>query len=415
MAGFKLDGGPLSGVSASTLELLGQQAKSATAMFPDHLLRQIEEMTRLDTLSSAAARHIDETCNAYRAITAAGEQFEKANHAASEVVLGMGKAREALLQNHIGDLLRSHDLYTKAGGMALDPALARAAREFGHTSSGKLVEDIGRAVGAFSSTATAFTEMQRSLTAQWSAISEHLAEQGRLMSRLGPLLLDLETLGVDAREAHARQIRQARVIADAGWPLPLDADGADLASAVRTARRKGARALDRWMIRFYEKDDGAALRELRARLQRRFSKVWFKRWATTVDDIFDGIDNRRFHRASLALPILDRLATRAAGINTGRMKEDTWSKVPRPGGQLLVDVLWVSVGRFLEHTWAFAPFSAGRPARSNRHWILHGYATTRRKSDALRLLLALDLASGIVVHIRRRERRKAKSRDSKVR
>jgi hypothetical protein len=169
------------------------------------------------------------------------------------------------------------------------------------------------------------------------------------------------------------------------------------------------------MIRFYEKDDGAALRELRTRLQRRFSKAWFRRWATTVDDIFDGIESRRFHRASLALPIIDRLATRAAGINTGRMKKDTWSKVPRPGGHLLVDVLWVSVGRFLEHTWAFAPFGAGRPARSNRHWILHGYATTRRKSDTLRLLLALDLASGIVVHIRRRERREAKSRRSKVR
>jgi hypothetical protein len=32
MAGFKLDGGPLSGVSPSTLELLGQQAKWARAM-----------------------------------------------------------------------------------------------------------------------------------------------------------------------------------------------------------------------------------------------------------------------------------------------------------------------------------------------------------------------------------------------
>jgi hypothetical protein len=366
MAGSKFDGGPFSGVSASALELLEQQAKWARAMFPDHLLRQIEEMARLDKeLSSAAALHNDEIGNAYRAITAAGEQFRQANRAAAEAMLGMGKEREALLQSHIGDLLRSHDLYAKAGGMVLDPALARAAREFVDTSSGKLVEDIDRAVGAFSSSATAFAEMQRSLTAQWFAISEHLADQGRLMRQLGPFVLDLKRLGVDTSKVHARQIRQARVLADVGWPLPLDADGIDLASAVRTARRKGARGLDRWMIRFYEKDDGAALRELRTRLKGRFSKAWFKRWATTVDDIFDGIDNRRFHRASLALPILDRLATRAAGINTGRMKEDTWSKVPRPGGQLLVDVLWVSVGRFLEHTWAFAPFGAGRPARSN--------------------------------------------------
>jgi hypothetical protein len=406
---LKSDLEAITALSRSALAHLDQQAQLAKLAIPEHLLRSIDEIARRDRLNeqvlaaSTAARHLEDASRAYRAISDAGKVFEKVSHAAVDATLGLGG------KAHDVPMLRSYDVYAKAGGLALDSALTRAADAFSHVSSGgTLVRNITRAVEAFSSTPSAFAAMQHSLTAQWSAISEHLAEQGRLVERLGPTLLDLRNLKVAARTAHTRQVRQARILADAGWPVPMEANGAEIAAAVRVARLKGAGALDRWMIRFYAANDGAALRRLRQRLEKRFSKSWFKRWATTVDDICDGIENGRFHRASLALPILDRLATRAAGINNSRMKADTWSRVPRPGGQLLVDVLWVSVGRFLDHSWAYAPFGAKRPSRSNRHWILHGYATTRRRSDALRLLLALDLASTIVVHVRRKERQAKK-------
>jgi hypothetical protein len=379
------------------------RATEAHARLVNSLMPSKAYLREMD-LAARSLRDLDPLYpHGLKGLTEAARRSEETVAAVATAISAFGLPNEA--STRMAEMLRAHGAYVAAGGLSIDDRLADAVRAMNVAASAPF-EAIGRATAAFSVGENAFSDMGRALGAQWSAITDHLAEQGRILSAVSRHLIDLPGLGTDARRLHARQTKLARVLADAGWPLPLDCGGADLEKAVRIARRKDARALDRWMVRLYFRDDGASLRGLRERLQKRFSRRWLKRWAADVEDIFDGLlEDKRWNRAALALPILDRLATKAAGINNSRLKLGMWSKVPRPGGLLLVDVLYVSMGRFLEHAWAYAPFGGKRPDQQNRHWILHGYATVRRKSDALRLVVALDLASEIAAHVRAQERR----------
>jgi hypothetical protein len=315
-----------------------------------------------------------------------------------------------ILGREIGPMLRAQDAFTSAGALSANSSAAQAIGESMGSMSSQISAAAGRqASEAFLAAAIGpFEDIQRRLSAEWfgfsSQLKDHAADLRRFLEGLRlPTHEELE-------EGHRQQVVDAIALADAGWPVPLAFAPVQVNEAAAIGRKQGLKALDEQMVACYTYENATEFESLATTLRLRFTAKSRRKWYPMLRECLQSYDARCYRAAALlVVPLLERVVADIVGLdNLGRrptMKARTWKdKVPAPN-DFFTDTLWHSVAHFLSRMWEDAPFKGPRPDRPNRHRWVHGRDPNfGSQADALRLLLALDLACFVATGLRARRR-----------
>jgi hypothetical protein len=122
------------------------------------------------------------------------------------------------------------------------------------------------------------------------------------------------------------------------------------------------------------------------------------KWRALLNECFESFESGR-HLITIPalLSVLDGIVSSASASNRNRQPVKVcYEKSKEPNGPMW-EMMWISLGAFVENLFQFAPFDEDRPATINRHWILHGRDVTAwTRADALRLFNALQTINSLL-------------------
>lgn len=190
---------------------------------------------------------------------------------------------------------------------------------------------------------------------------------------------------------------QIRAMASQGWTLQMRLTPADLEELASLDPER----VDQYFVAFYTEDDFAELRVVREKLARRNSLA---PWQELLDEAVDSfVDGRHRITIPALLSIIEGVVASAGAVISSRRSDlvaALTQNAEKLGSDSLRGELWISFRDFLEKLFENAPFDGARPARINRHWILHGRDTAAGSwtvADSLRLFNALQTVASLLV------------------
>lgn len=185
--------------------------------------------------------------------------------------------------------------------------------------------------------------------------------------------------------------RAAVELAEQGWSLPMSLTPAET-YVLLDARI--ASELDTRFVHLYAADEGQHFERLAEDLLNRHALL---RWHVLLAQTISAYRRRDF---AIVIPALLAVCEGILMRNEGKRTDvravarERAEAEQHRSPESIDAILWHNIHRFVDELFKRSDFSAARPLRLNRHWILHGRdAPAWSQADCLRLFQAVDTIS----------------------